>query len=224
MRVMLKTDEYNINVIDNRNLYLTGSFLILLSVIIQNVLIILAILSIVQFLIILFQTIINHYLNQLVYKSTTIDCYNRNYLNKIFPKLLLKSEEEINYYFCLSDLDGLSEVNNKYGYEIGDKWISCYVEEAKKNLTKNDFFARFQEGDEFMIVLRCSNISEAVQVCKNIQKKVSKCKLKGVDTPISVSIGISKLVKKDNCLEDVANRATEALHEAKKIKNAVKTN
>lgn len=53
--------------------------------------------------------------------------------------------------FCMIDLNGLKQVNDAYGHQAGDRYLSACVFEAFQTLEQGDYAVRLS-GDEFLLV------------------------------------------------------------------------
>lgn len=144
--------------------------------------------------------------------------YRREYFYKIIS--------QINnvYSVLLIDINGLKQVNDKYGHLAGDKLImdtasllQNFVRSQSKK-RQGDFVVRWG-GDEFLIVLNgCSNHDGKLvlnrlltHVEKYNQKKPELKKIK-----FSVGLSSSDLITTENTFEDVLQKADEEMYKEKK--------
>lgn len=143
--------------------------------------------------------------------------YRREYFYKIIS--------QINnvYSVLLIDINGLKQVNDKYGHLAGDKLImdtasllQNFVRSQSKK-RQGDFVVRWG-GDEFLIVLNgCSNHDGKLvlnrlltHVEKYNQKKPELKKIK-----FSVGLSSSDLITTENTFEDVLQKADEEMYKEK---------
>lgn len=118
---------------------------------------------------------------------------------------------------CYIDGDGFKEINDKYGHEVGDKFLIKIGERLKRVFPKNSFIARIG-GDEFAVLLRELNGEEdAMFIANSI--------IDGMKSPVLVdehsfnstlSVGISMYPKDDNDIDGIMQKADQALYDAKK--------
>jgi len=116
------------------------------------------------------------------------------------------------------DIDHFKKVNDTFGHFIGDKVIQRIAKTIQSHIGEQDLAVRFG-GEEFVVVMANTPISEAKEIAEKIRISISKMKLKQRDTntylpPISVSIGIAQ---NDNISDwtSLFQQADDALYQAK---------
>ncbi len=116
------------------------------------------------------------------------------------------------------DIDHFKKVNDTFGHFIGDKVIQRIAKTIKSHIGEQDLAVRFG-GEEFVVVMANTPITEAKNIAESIRLSISKLKLKQRDTntylpPISVSIGIAQ---NDNISDwpTLFEQADNALYQAK---------
>lgn len=132
-----------------------------------------------------------------------------------------KAKKE-NKPFCVMelDLDYFKNVNDQYGYEVGDIVIKRTQDEIVSHLQNTDYFTMIERrgGDEFTIVLE-SKIMEASKLATKILNAVVGIDYSDVaDDKLRVSItaGIAKLTKGTKIYQDLVNDASIALYQNKR--------
>jgi diguanylate cyclase (GGDEF)-like protein len=132
-----------------------------------------------------------------------------------------KAKKE-NKPFCVMelDLDYFKNVNDQYGYEVGDIVIKRTQDEIVSHLQKTDYFTMIERrgGDEFTIVLE-TKIMEASKLATKILNAVVGIDYSDVaDDKLRVSItaGIAKLTKGTKIYQDLVNDASIALYQNKR--------
>ena len=114
------------------------------------------------------------------------------------------------------DLDDFKPVNEELGRKTGDEVLCDVAMRLQASVRESDIVARLG-GDEFAIVLpNLSRRDDASQVAKKVlQKLASLYTIKGKDWAIGVSIGISIYPTDGDNLEQLLNRADEAMSKVK---------
>jgi len=182
-------------------------------------------LSVFSFILTIFhikQYILNKKLKQKIYKDESTNLFNRIYLdeflnNKINPK---------NFIIILSNIDNFKNINNTYGYDIGDKVINFVGTTIKLNINNEDFIIRFS-GDEFLILI---NNQENIYNETSIYKKINNInniiknkifKFNNLEFQITISSGINFYLDNIKTLDKSIKMANVALYKAKKEKNKI---
>ena len=116
------------------------------------------------------------------------------------------------------DIDHFKKVNDTFGHFIGDKVIQRIAKTIQSHIGEEDIAVRFG-GEEFVVVMANTSMTEAKIIAEKIRISISIMKLKQRDTntylpPISVSIGIAQ---NDNISEwtTLFEQADNALYQAK---------
>ena len=116
------------------------------------------------------------------------------------------------------DVDQFKLVNDSYGHRVGDDVLKSIAQVLSAAVREVDIVSR-PGGDEFIIVLARSNLSDAVFIAQRIREGIARLEL-DMGIPVSVSIGIAG-VKLDafkeasEAFDDAADRADKAMYEAK---------
>ena len=146
--------------------------------------------------------------------------YRREYFYKIISRI------SNDYSVLLIDINGLKQVNDKYGHLAGDKLImdtasllQNFVRSQSKE-RKSDFVVRWG-GDEFLIVLNgCSNHGGKLvlnRLLEHVEKyNHKKPELKKIK--FSVGLSSSDLITTENTFEDVLQKADEEMYRDKNKK------
>lgn len=127
-------------------------------------------------------------------------------------------KKDLPFSVLVIDIDHLREVNNTYGHAKGDVAISLSAKSILKCLRNKDFVGRVG-GDEFIVILRNTKLSDALLVANRIRQAVKEIKLD--DLSLSVSIGISRYEKNDATLQELISKADTNLYVAKRQRNEV---
>ena len=143
--------------------------------------------------------------------------YLRRYLQE-------KLEEEINrckkfgfnFVFLMLDLDHFKSYNDRYGHLVGDVLLSSVAKIIKDNVRQIDIVARYG-GEEFSIILPSTSRDEAEYVSQRLRQEVEKSHIRAYDEDlqITISIGGSLFPQDSEGVNDLINKADEALYRAK---------
>ncbi|MCF2948758.1 diguanylate cyclase [Paraglaciecola aquimarina] len=116
---------------------------------------------------------------------------------------------------AMIDLDWFKLINDKHGHFIGDKVLQLFAKLCTEHLRQTDVVGRIG-GEEFLVLLPCTNSQDAYQVMEILRQKAAKLtqELNLPSLTISISIGISEC-KSGDTVEDVFQLADIALYRAK---------
>ena len=116
------------------------------------------------------------------------------------------------------DIDHFKTFNDTYGHRIGDQALKVIARLLKDNLKGQDTPVRYG-GEEFCVILPQTNLTNAASVAANIRRTSATARLKNRKTGeyldrVTLSIGVAQY-RPGEPLEDVVQRADEALYRAK---------
>jgi len=146
---------------------------------------------------------------QLIKKSHIDDLtglYNKRFLSDNFA--LDKSDS--NYSVIFIDVDNFKQINDKFGHDVGDDVLKKTAVEITDSLRSDEKAIRYG-GDEFVILLRKTTISNALKISKRIQEAIRNNDI-SKNTAVTISVGISE--GKDNIYE-LIKMADTAMYQAK---------
>jgi len=115
------------------------------------------------------------------------------------------------------DLDQFKLVNDQYGHLIGDQVLASLADLCNKDLRNIDILARFG-GEEFIIVLPETTASQAFLSAERLRHDCEENAIETTQGPISItiSLGLADLNKTCQSLEELIDRADQALYESKR--------
>nr|MBP8031952.1 GGDEF domain-containing protein [Acetobacterium sp.] len=131
-------------------------------------------------------------------------------------KSTAKNKSEISV--CFIDINGLKDVNDYLGHDVGDELILTITTGIKNNIRENDFVARLG-GDEFLIIFEGLDEAGAEVVWQRIVAEFAQIN----DTEnrrylVSASHGIETISGGSNeYIDMIINQADEKMYREKKI-------
>jgi two-component system, cell cycle response regulator len=144
--------------------------------------------------------------------------YNRRYLETHLNRLL---EDAINRGKMLSliilDLDFFKLVNDTHGHDSGDMVLRDFADRVKLT-TRNVDVACRTGGEEFVLVLPGTDISQAQRIAERIRAAVADEKFKvsgGKEITVTVSAGVTTISGAEDSMDRMLKRADESLYVAK---------
>ena len=115
------------------------------------------------------------------------------------------------------DIDHFKALNDRHGHAAGDRVLQLLTETARRHLRPEDLIAR-QGGDEFTVLLPNIGRQEALAVAERIRSAFAEqIGALDVETPITISIGVTEGDLGRDPFDALLQEADEALYRAKRI-------
>jgi diguanylate cyclase (GGDEF)-like protein len=97
--------------------------------------------------------------------------------------------DESRYALLMIDLDKLKTVNDRYGYETGDRAIALVATILARLKRQEDILARYA-GDKFVLLLPGTITSDALAIAQRIRNNVFKSSIQGGKALVRVKANI----------------------------------
>jgi diguanylate cyclase (GGDEF)-like protein/PAS domain S-box-containing protein len=119
------------------------------------------------------------------------------------------------------EVDRFRELNDGYGFEVGDEALRLLAQELNKNLREIDLVGRYGE-DEFVVLLPETNEQGSVSTANRLYASMEKLRLQVGDEVVqfSFSIGVGLRKPEEVDLGELIWRAGRALHSARRSGNS----
>jgi diguanylate cyclase (GGDEF)-like protein len=108
----------------------------------------------------------------------------------------------------LLDLNGLKDVNDKFGHAAGDELIRRFAEYLSKAIRGSDLAVR-TGGDEFLVLLPECKLEDVHHILNRLNDR--KLEFSGQSMPINFSAGWANFMPGESS-EDLLKRADDALY------------
>lgn len=114
------------------------------------------------------------------------------------------------------DVDHFKAINDRHGHPAGDAVLQGVVKRGLESLRQSDFLGRFG-GEEFAVILPETDLTAATEVAERLRQHIAERPMiaERASIPCTVSVGVAQLVARDGSIDDLLNRADEALYSAK---------
>src|ERR1700682_1951721 len=140
---------------------------------------------------------------------------NYRHLAEVLDMEIKRSERTgREFALLLFDLDGLKQINDRYGHQTGSHAI-CRVADVLSLCRDIDMAARYG-GDEFAIVLPETGVGAANQVAQRIRNSIAN---DGMEPALSVSIGVAVYPHDGERIEVLLRAADTAMYSMKARKH-----
>ncbi|MFW6016762.1 MAG: diguanylate cyclase [bacterium] len=156
--------------------------------------------------------------------------WNRRYFEDVLKKeweLALNSQSSLSLLFM--DVDNFKAYNDFYGHKAGDKCLSKISQCLKQSIRKTgDIVARIG-GEEFVILLPETDITQALKKAENIRKNIEDLSIPAAENIaedfVTISIGAASIIPDEKTTPaDLILAADKAMYLAKQSgKNIVKS-
>jgi diguanylate cyclase (GGDEF)-like protein len=114
------------------------------------------------------------------------------------------------------DIDFFKDVNDSYGHQAGDA-VLCEVARILNSILRSRDTAGRYGGEEFMVILDTTDLSQGVVTAERIRKAVEDLRFnwKNQVLRITVSIGVTAITVEDTTIDAMISRVDKALYKAK---------
>lgn len=154
------------------------------------------------------------HIQELAYRDELTNLYNRRYCVEQLDDLLVRN---IDFSFCMVDLDGLKYANDKLGHIAGDEYLKIVAKEMLALTRAADVVCRFG-GDEFAIIFPYCTAQIALEKLHSLNENLSKYEM---GYPMSVSYGVVHIESgSDLTSEDLMIDADEKMYIRKRAKKS----
>ena len=146
--------------------------------------------------------VIDKYMRNLEYYATR-DFLTNLYNQRVFWEFLEYEVErakrrEYSFAVMLMDIDNFKVINDTYGHDFGDKFLSELARILRDSFRREDVVARYG-GDEFAVILPYTDTKKAVSVAQRLLRRLEEFSVPAPDgKPIKVSVSIGIAVFPDH--------------------------
>jgi diguanylate cyclase (GGDEF)-like protein len=143
---------------------------------------------------------------------------NRRSFNVLVKQSIAMSKRyDSNLSVVSFDIDHFKSVNDQYGHDLGDKVIQNVADTIKNSCRDSDSVFRFG-GEEFLILLPKTSLSEAINLAEKIRNAIASSPTFSdkLIIEITASSGVAQWDGQEVDIENTLKRADTALYQAKK--------
>jgi diguanylate cyclase (GGDEF)-like protein len=131
--------------------------------------------------------------------------------------------ENTGIYVLFLDIDGLKQVNDTYGHEMGDRYI-MKVADILKEVTEEDELVMRYGGDEFVVIGIYRDYIREQELMKQINEQIKIINAEGHEYHVSVSMGAEGYsdageINLEKILEDADQKMYEQKREKKRFRS-----
>jgi diguanylate cyclase (GGDEF)-like protein len=158
-----------------------------------------------------------------VHALAITDDLTRTFNRRHFMKLTAQELERAKRYqhplsIIIFDIDNFKNVNDSYGHLCGDAVLREISSTCRTILRQCDVLARFG-GEEFILLLPETNEANALKVANRLCQLVAihVVEYKDAQIRVTISAGVTTFKPTTDTLDDLLNRADQALYLAKRL-------
>jgi diguanylate cyclase (GGDEF)-like protein/PAS domain S-box-containing protein len=142
---------------------------------------------------------------------------NRRVIETDLPRVISRTERDVNSVILVMDLDRFKDVNDRYGHAAGDKALVELGILLRKLMRGSDLLTRLG-GDEFAVLLEDIDLTEAGKFAQRLCEAVAGHAFipEMGDSRLSLSVGLA-LIKEHEIPAEVLARADKAMYKAKEL-------
>lgn len=141
---------------------------------------------------------------------------NRRYLDSSLEYFLAQYKQfDKSFAVLFMDIDDFSELNNKYGHDVGDMVLKNITTSVKKSLRRDDIFGRWG-GEEFVGLLPVRQAYDAPILGEKVRMLVANTVIphEGEQIAVTTSIDIT-VVRPGDVAAAIVERADKLMYESK---------
>jgi len=117
------------------------------------------------------------------------------------------------------DIDYFKSVNDTHGHDAGDDVLRDFALRIKRSIRGIDLACRYG-GEEFVIVMPETDMAVAAMVAERLRRRIAAepfaIQQGARSVPVTLSIGIAALRRRDDSAASLLKRADQALYRAKR--------
>jgi diguanylate cyclase (GGDEF)-like protein len=141
---------------------------------------------------------------------------NRRYFDEFCGLLARRRRADDAVGVLMIDIDHFKNLNDTFGHATGDEVLRAVAGAIVAAVREDDVPARFG-GEEFVVLLRNPGMDVAVDVGERVRTAVAGLDLGRLAVPeITVSVGVAVSRHADQPIDDLVERADQALYRAKR--------
>jgi diguanylate cyclase (GGDEF)-like protein len=131
--------------------------------------------------------------NRELHEKNTLDALtgirNRRYFNKKYQAEIRRSRRErTQLSVVMIDIDHFKHVNDRYGHLVGDECIRAVAHILKKALKRSSDDVCRYGGEEFALVLPCTDLEGALILVEQLRVKIEKTTIHADDASVNITI------------------------------------
>jgi diguanylate cyclase (GGDEF)-like protein len=164
----------------------------------------------------IYQYVEKYYLNNYFAIDKTTGLLTRSHIEEaIHQEIYYSKITDHKFSIVMADIDKFKEINDIFGHKKGDDVLKDIGDLFKETLRETDTIGRYG-GEEFVLMLRNTDETDAYEVIDRIRQKIERNAFKGLNRTITMSFGISEYPVHSETLEELIEKADQVLYISKR--------
>lgn len=157
----------------------------------------------------------NYMLKNITNTDKLTNTMTRKYFDSSLQSYIDKDvDRNAEFTLLMLDLDDFKKINDTCGHLKGDNVLERIGLVLINNTRITDLVCRYG-GDEFIIALLDTDLSQGIKIAEKIRRKVGNISISGLERKLSVAIGVSHYPTHSKLREILTKKGDEALYFAK---------
>ncbi len=140
----------------------------------------------------------------------------RHFMERLQEELSRSKARKIKMSVLMIDVDHFKSFNDQYGHLTGDQILRKMAQILKENIREIDIAGRYG-GEEFCVLLPDTDREGAKYAAERIRQATEKSEIEAYDNTVkaTVSIGLATFPKDGQSVDELIEKADQALYQAK---------
>ncbi|WP_339725693.1 GGDEF domain-containing protein [uncultured Paraglaciecola sp.] len=113
----------------------------------------------------------------------------RSFIAKVKSEINLYQRNKRAFTFCILDIDYFKKINDRHGHQVGDNVLRQLSKLLKNTLREYDYLGRIG-GEEFGILLRDTQATEAFEIMNRLRENVMSYTFNRSSNPVNITLSI----------------------------------
>ncbi len=135
----------------------------------------------------------------------------RGFFERLAAEIAIATRNGIVFSVVLFDIDHFKSINDQFGHQAGDEVLTLVGKTLKAECRTYDFIARYG-GEEFALILPHTNKAQAAVITDRLLTAIRSIRWQ---RQITASAGISEFPSDTRTIDEIVEKADQALYSAK---------
>ncbi|MBI5965984.1 MAG: diguanylate cyclase [Chloroflexi bacterium] len=145
--------------------------------------------------------------------------YNRRYLNEALEREITRAKREDHCLsVIISDIDHFKKINDTYGHQVGDKFLTEIAAIMKNYARSSDIICRYG-GEEFLLILPGATKAAAMKRARELKRSCAGIRIlqEGKRPKVTLSFGVATFPIHGQEAGELIIKADKAMYRSKDL-------